>query len=262
MSEILRSNFRNKRVERVLGDPEFAGVNNWYNEQLKNFGEMVGKRAPLTDGKNWKKELTQDGEVENVDGSFFILQGETITKLDKDGKFLSTWTQPKLSQKEKVIVIPSAEGDEEIRISGFVGIAMNGHKILLTLAQEPFSHTSKKVLIRTPFQASVTKLQDLIDGKRESDPQLFDLTASLVPGKSPTEIIRLGELETFPLPYADANRIEASNLGFTVHLRDSEIIKKLENNGKNKWCTLQEVVALTRVGLLNGHTAAAVLASI
>lgn len=257
-----QSNFRNSRAELMLMLPELSGVRNWYQEQLRNFGEMTSEPAPLTDGDQWKRELTQSGEVDKVDGSFFTLQGQAIARYNPDGTISFKWTQPGLMQKEGEVNLPSKEGQERVRISGFVGVIRdeNGN-ILLSLAPEPFAHTPKKVLVRTPFQTSATKLQGIIDGKRELDPQLFDLIASIVPGKSPDEIFRMGILDIFPLPYADANRIDATNLGFSMQVRDPELIKKLENNGKNRWCFQQEAAALAKAGLLNGHTAAAILAS-
>lgn len=260
-AEVPQSNFRDSQAELVLNRPELAGVSSWYREQLRNFGEMTAEAAPLTDGNQWKRELTPGGEVDRVDGSFFTLQGQTITKYNPDGTVAFKWTQPGLIQKEGEVNLPSKDGQERIKISGFVGIIKNGDRILLTLAPEPFSHTPKKVLARTPFQTSATKLQGIIDGKRELDPQLFDLITSIAPGKSPDEIFRMGILDIFPLPYADANRIDATNLGFVIQVRGPELIKKLENNGKNRWCSPQEAAGLAKAGLLNGHTSAAILAS-
>lgn len=261
-AEVPQSNFRSSHAELLLSRPEFAGIRNWYKEQLGNFGEMTAETAPLTDGNQWKRELTPNGEVDKVDGLFFTLQGQAITRYNPDGTVGFKWTQPGLIQKEGEVNLPSKEGQERVKISGFVGIIKdeNGN-ILLSLAPEPFAHTPKKVLARTPFQTSATKLQGILDRKRELDPQLFDLIASIAPGKSPDEIFRMGILDIFSLPYADANRIDATNLGFSMQVRDPELIKKLENNGKNRWCSQQEAAALAKVGLLNGHTAAAILAS-
>ena len=261
-AEVPQSNFRDSQAELVLNRLELIGVKNWYKEQLVNFGEMAAEAAPLTDGNQWKRELTPSGEVDKVDGSFFTLQGQTITRYNPDGTVGFKWTQPGLIQKEGEVNLPSKEGQERVRISGFVGIIKNGDKILLSFAQEPFSHSPKKVLARTPFQTSAAKLQGIIDGKRELDPHLFDLIASIAPGKSPDEIFRMGILDVFALPYADANRIDATNLGFVMQVKEPELIKKLENNGKNRWCSPQEAAALAKAGLLNGHTATAILASL
>lgn len=255
--------FRSSRVESILAGPELRAVKTWYEEQLKNFGEMTVEPAPLTDGNQWKKELTADGEVGKVDGPFFTLQGQTVTKYNSDGSVGFKWTQPGLTQKEGEVNIPSKEGREKVRISGFVGIVKDENdNILLSLSQEPFAHTPKKVVARTPFQTSAAKLQGVISGKRELDPQLFDLITSMVPGRNPEEIFGMGILDVFPLPHADANRIDATNIGFTMKVTDPELIKKLENNGKNRWCTQQEASALAKAGLLNGLTSAAILASL
>ena len=256
------SDFRNSHAEQLLSRPELSAVRNWYQEQLRNFGEMTSEPAPLTDGKQWKGELTQSGEVDRVVGSYFIVQGRNITRYNPDGTVSFKWTQPGLIHKEVEMIIPSKEGQELVRISGIVGIIRDEKgNVLLSLSPEPFAHTPKKVLVRTPFQTSVAKLQGIIDGQRELDPLLFDLIGSIDPGKSMDEIFRMGKLELFPLPYADANRIEATNLGFSIHVRDSELIKKLENDGKNRWCSPKEVAALAKAGLLNGHSSAVILAT-
>ena len=259
MSEVPQPN---SKAEFLLAGEDLVGVRNWYKEQLKNFGEMTVEAAPLTDGDKWKKELTPSGEIDKVDGSFFTLQGQMVTKYNLDGTVGFKWTQPGLIQKEGEINLPSKEGKETVKISGFVGIIKNENgDVLLSLSQEPFAHTPKKVVARTPFQTSAAKLQGIIDGKRELDPQLFDLIASVAPGKNLDQIFKMGILDIFSLPYADANRIDATNLGFTMKVINPELVKKLENNGKNRWCSFQETVALAKAGLLNGHTAVAVLAS-
>lgn len=261
-SEAPQSYFRNLQTEAILSKPELADVKNWYQEQLRSFGEMTVESAPLTDGDKWKKELTPNGEIDKVDGSFFTLQGQTIVKYNSDGTIAFKWVQPGLIQKEGEVNIPSKEGQERIKLSGFVGIIKNGDKVLLSLAQEPFAHSPKKVLAKTPFQTSAVKLQGLMDGKRELDPQFFDLISSISPGKTPDEIFKLGIIDFFTLPYADANRIDATNMGFSIDVKALELIKKLENNEKNRWCSVKETSALAKAGLLNGLTASAILASL
>jgi hypothetical protein len=261
--EYPQSNFRDSKAEIVLRNSEMAGVASWYRESLKTFGEEVEESAPLTDGKQWKKELTTDGEINKVDGAFFTLEGQTITRYNLDGTVATRWTQPKLSQKEGEVNIPSSEGQEKVKISGFVGIIKdNNDNILLTLGQEAFALTPKKVLAKTPTQTSAVKLQGIIEGKRELDPGLYDLIKTISPDKNPDEIFRMGILDVFPLPYADANRIGATNIGFTMCIKDDLLIEKLKNNGKNRWCTLTETKALAKAGLLNGLTASGVLASL
>ncbi len=264
-AEVPQSDFRNIQTELVLARPELASISNWYKEQLRiNFGEMTSEDAPLTDGKNWKKEMTQEDEVYSVDGSFFTLKGQTITRYKPDGTVDFKWIQPGLMQKEGLVNFPTKEGSEQVKISGFVGAIKDPYEnILLTVAQEPFAHTPKRVLARTPFQTSAAKLQGIISGNRDLDPQLFDLITSLAPGQSPYEIFRMGILDIFSLPYADANRIDATNIGFILQIVDPTLFEKLTpNSGRNRWCNLVEVKALAKAGLLNGHTSSAILASL
>lgn len=253
--------FRESYAKEVLQRPENKSIGQWYTEQLESFGEMTVEKAPLTDGDKWKAEATPEGEVEQVDGAFFTLEGAKVIKYNADGSVGFSWTQPATIQKESEVTLPINRQEVKVKMSGLVGaVQFEGHT-LVTLAQEPLAHTPKKVLARTPFQTSAAKLQSMIEGKREVDPQLYDLITSLSPGKNVLEIFQMGLFDVFPLPYADANRIDATNLGFTLQVSDPALVETLKYGGKSRWCSPQEVKALARVGLLNGHTAAVALAS-
>jgi len=229
--------YLDSHIDTMLKAPELTGIRTWYEGQLANLGEITVTPAPLTDGDRWRRELTSAGEVDKVDGAFFTLQGQAITKYNPDGSVSSGWTQPGLLQKDA-----------------------NGN-VLLTVAQEPFAQTPKRALARTPFQTSSTKLQGIVDGNRDLDPTLYDLIASVATGKSPSEIFQMGDVSLFPLSYADANRIAATNIGFVLAVTDAKLAKKLESDGKNRWCSIEEVKGLTKAGLLNGLTATAIFAT-
>lgn len=258
--EMVPQSFRNTYAERALG--EFSDLKNWYEGRLESFGEMTVEDAPLTDGQQWKVEF-EGNEAKQIDGAFFTLKGQTVTRYNSDGTVSFRWTQPGLIQKEGNAKFPTPEGEQDIKASGFVGVIKDAEgNTLLTIAQEPFAQTPKKALARTPFQTSVAKLDGLIKGDEKLDPVLFSLLQKLGEGTNDIgELFSQGTVELFPLPYADANRIEATNIGFVTTISDKDLRDSLASNGQNRWCTPQEVSRLARTGLLNGHTAAAVLAT-
>lgn len=257
------ASLENKNPIEKLDRPELSGLSEWYDNQLEKLGEMTEDLAPLTDGENWKSELNSNNEVEKVSGAHFTIEGRKIVKHNPDGSVAFQWSQPGIIQTGEELSLPTGEKTEQMKnVSGFVGAIMHENKILITLTQEPFAHTPKKALARTPFQASAKKFSEIINGKREVDPQLFDLLSSLSPEKKLTEIFEMGTLDVFPLPHADANRIDTVNLGFIVKLSDPALIEKLKNNDQNRWCKPNELAALAKTGILNGHTAALTLATL
>ncbi|MBP7832514.1 MAG: hypothetical protein KA035_01965 [Candidatus Levybacteria bacterium] len=252
--------FRKLASERIMGELEATRL--WYQRGLERFGEMTVENAPLTDGKNWKATLAPNGEVEMVDGAFFTLIGQHVTRKKPDGSTDFEWTQPDLKQKEGQITMPTPEGEMLIQTSGFVGIILDeDNRALLALAQEPFAKTPKNVLIRTPFQASVAKLAGLMEGNRQLDPVLYDLLMKFGDDGDIKNVFAGRNIDLFPLPFADANRIEASNTGFALRVTDEALHQQLEMDGQNRWCSSRAISYITRAGLLNGHTANGYLAA-
>lgn len=252
--------FRKEALERTLDETE--GVRLWYEECLRRLGEMTVEDAPLTNSVEWKATMTEGGEVEEVDGAHFTLIGQTVTRYNPDGTIAFRWTQPGLLQKESTVTIPTTEGVREITASGFVGIILDEEdNVLLTLAQEPFAQTPKKALIRTPFQASIAKLDGILKGDRKLDPTLSDLLTVFGGGDDILKVFASGQVDLFPLPDTDANRIGAGNVGFALRITNPDLRDSLTGNGENRWFTPPEVSYITRAGLINGHTANAYLAS-
>ncbi len=241
--------------------PERVDLITWYSERLGTFGEMTVEKANATDGKNWKAEM--DGEeVKEIVGAFFTVDGAAVTRYKPDGEVDFPWLQPMIRQAETRLVMPTREGDVEIQISGLVGVARDeANNVLLTLAQEPAARTPKRVLFRTPLQTSATKFLDLLNGQREKDPNLYDLLARIGGGTDIRAMFGGQIIDSFPLPYADANRIDSANFGFAITVTDPDLRETLKNNGANRWCNPAEVRETMRAGLLNGHTAAAIFAS-
>jgi hypothetical protein len=123
---------RKETTARVMAELEATRA--WYESNLERLGEMTVEVADLTDGDKWKASLTETGQVENVDGAFFTLAGQKITRFNPDGSEAFGWIQPGLLQKESQIIIPTREGEMEVKTSGFVGIILNeDDHALLTL---------------------------------------------------------------------------------------------------------------------------------
>jgi hypothetical protein len=100
-----------------------------------------------------------------------------------------------------------------------------------------------------------------LNGQRELDPTLADILEKVGNGKPITDMFTTGEVETFPLAPADPNRIQATNIGFAMVVTDPGIRDSLVVDGKNRWCTPGEAKALAKAGVVNGHTAAVLLAT-
>lgn len=255
--------YREKHIERTLARPEYTDLNNWYQERLANLGEIEVTRSAVTGAGGWNKELTPEGEVDRIAGAFFTVDGFDVIVRNPDGSRRFGWHQPGLVNAESPINLPSPEGNQEMNVSGFVGVIMDPERnVLLTVTQEPLADTPKRALARTPFQTSATKLQGLLDGKDELDPTLADLLKKVGDGKAINEMFASGDVDVFPLALADANRISATNIGFGITIQDETLRDSLAADGRNRWCNNDEVRALKRAGLLNSHTASAIDAAL
>ncbi|KKQ34731.1 MAG: hypothetical protein US51_C0029G0003 [Microgenomates group bacterium GW2011_GWA2_37_6] len=252
---------RDHASQRILEGEEFAGLRTWYEERLVSFPEYTVTDANLTDGTNWKAALTVEGQVEFVDGAFFTLKGQRIT-ITKPDRSTFGWDQPGLIQKEGKVTVETDEGAEEITASGFVGVVKDADgNILLTLGQEPFAKTPKNVLARTPIQTSASKLASILDGDTAKDAAMYEFMSTVTGSEDVSGFFAAHAQDMFPPPYADANRIQATNIGFTTTISDPAMREAVTKNGQNRWCTPNEVARLAKAGILNGHTAAAVLAA-
>lgn len=247
--------------ESLLQREALRDVRGWYEGQLTKLPEITVTEADLTDGEKWVATLTEKGRVQNIAGAFFVLRGCKIAKYNPDGSPAGEpWTQPGLLQNETALTIPTPDGLREVQASGFVGIIKDIEgRVLLTLAQEPFAETPKNALLRTPLQTSATKFQGLLAGNREVDPNMYDTLQAIGGGQNISSMLADGTIDAFPLSYADANRIRATNIGFVMHVDDTTLHIALENNGQNRWFTQEEVNYAVRAGLLNGHTGNAIL---
>jgi len=254
--------YHSRPIRKLEISPEPVDLVSWYQERLETFGVVKLEDVPVTDGDKWKVNLTENSEVKEIVGAFFIIKGSQVTRLKPDGSAEFQWNQPGIHQVETEMVLPTREGELNIRTSGIVGALRDEiANVLLTLAPEPYARTPKNLLFRTPIQTSATKLADLLKGERDKDPAMYDLLSKVGGSEDIRVLFDSGKIDVFPLPYADANRIDATNYGFALTISDPELRETLKNDGRNRWCTPSEVDEAQIAGLLNGHTAGAISAS-
>ena len=252
--------FLARRVERELGSPKFRDLANWFSGRMQALPDMYTEPTPLTGKGGWSYEATPDGtQVDKIVSGFFEFKGDLVhTGKQKDDGTEVTWNQGGIHQAESSVTLPTPEGDFGMDASGFVGMIQDDKgNMLLSVGQEPYAKSPKRALARTPFQTSAKKLQGLLEGNKDLDPGLARTMDIIGQGRTPQQLFKDGTFNAFPLAAADANRIAATNIGFVHTVKDEKIKKALESDGANRWCTPDEVSALIRAGLVNGHTIAA-----
>lgn len=252
------------RKKAVLDKTDLDGVRTWYNKRIDAMSDMDINAAPLTGSGGWAEERTEDGEhVNRIVGKFFTVEGRQVEMKNPDDSTAKTWNQPGIIQTEIPVTLPTPDGDIHMKVSDLVGIIKDREgNVLLTVKQGVFAKTEKNAKVCSPFQTSSAKAKGILEkGQAELDPIFSETVAVLGAGQTLEEMFASGELEIFPLGEADENRIDATNVGFVTTVVDPTVHEKLRAGGKNRWCAPDEVKALARAGLINGHTAAALLAA-
>lgn len=245
------------KMENLKNNPETQAVYSWFTERVSALPEMKTEEAPLTDGEQWTHTKTETSEIQRISSKFFSIEGRSI----QTPSF--SWNQPGIIAEETPINLPAEQNVEEMDVSGFVGVIRDSEgNVLLTVGQEPLAQTPKKALVRTPFQTSAAKLQGIIDGNFALDQNLATLLQKVGNEKPIADMFTSGDIETFPLSPADPNRIQATNMGFSLTIADQTVRDSLVNDGKNRWCSLAEAKALSRAGVVNGHTASALFTTL
>lgn len=256
-----RSAYHTRPIRETGINPERLDLITWYRERLEDLPEIIVETVNATDGTSWKAVLEGE-QIREISGAFFVVRGSLVTKRALDGSVTQQWNQPGIHQTETELILPTREGDLKVKTSGFVGILRDEYaNVLVTLAQEPYARAPKNALFRTPFQTSAVRFARLLVGEREADTNLFDLLQKIGGSEDIRSMFASEKIDSFPLPYADANRIDATNYGFAVTISDSEFRENLKNNERNRWCSPVEVREIMRAGLLNGVTASAIFAS-
>lgn len=250
------------RRRGVLKKSDLDDVREWVESRIDAMPEMDIDVASLTGQGNWKEVRTDDEkEILRVEGDFFTLEGRKVIFREAYGTRISEWVQPGLIQKQIPVSIPTPEGNIDLLASDFVGIIKDRERnVLLTVGQGLFAKTEKHAKVRTPLQTSAVKAHGILErGDASLDPIFSETVKILGQGQSLLEMFATGEFETFPLGEADENRIDATNVAFVTTVWDQKVREKLKAGGKNRWCAPDEIKALARAGLINGHTAAALL---
>lgn len=250
------------RRRGFLKKSDLDDVRNWVEKSIDDLPEMDIDEAPLTGRGSWREVRTEDGtEVQRIEGDFFALEGKSVILREHYGTRISEWVQPGLVQKQLPISIPTPDGDIKLLASDFVGIIQDRERnVLLTVGQGLFAKTEKHAKVKTPLQTSAVKAHGILErGEVGLDPLFSETIKILGQGQSLFEMFASGELEVFPLGEADENRIDATNVAFVTTVWDMKVREQLKAGGKNRWCAPDEIKALARAGMINGHTAAALL---
>jgi len=195
-------------VSRVVGVEQKEAID-WYTEQLRNLPEMKVGSFPVTGAGGWEAKLTPEGQVEAVTGRHFTIEGRKVTTPTFG------WNQPIIVQRSEELITNEGEID---RISGIVLLLEDIHgRIFVSVAQEPgikaqiFEGKEVHPVVRTPFQTSVEKLQQLASGDEKVDPILYAVLSVL----SRDEVKDISSiLQDLPLKKVptDGNRIDSNVL--------------------------------------------------
>lgn len=184
-------------------------VREWYNEQLRKLPEMRVEPFAVTGAGGWEAKLTPENQVESIGGRHFEIVGRKITTS------ISPWNQPIIVQRSEELITNEGEND---RISGIVLLLEDIHgRIFVSVAQEPGIKAQivegKEVhpVVRTPFQTSVEKLQQLASGNEEVDPILYAVLSVLSRDEAKDISSILQDLPLKKVP-TDGNRIDSNVL--------------------------------------------------
>lgn len=245
--------FQARRIQTELSP--FPALSGWLSERIRTLPEMQVAKSPLTNEK-WKAQMAEGGEVEQINGSFFTVEGVRV----QTPKF--SWDQPSVQQTGTILELSTPDGAISAQVSGIVGVIKdNEGNILVTVGQEPLSDGPNHAVVKTPLQTSATKFMDVKNGETQKDTNMVAFLTTLYGDNAFDAFlahIASGEVEVFPLASADANRIHATNIGIAITLADEAKKQALVADGTNRWISKAEYEGLIKTGLLNGHTIAAV----
>lgn len=227
-------------------DAEQQEARNWYNEQISRLPEMKVERFATTGEGGWEARLTPENQVESIRGRHFNIEGRKVTT--------STfgWNQPLIIQRSEELTNERGEVD---KISGIVLLLTNPEgKIFVGVVQEPGikeqTVNGKEIhpVIRTPFQGSVEKLQQLANGIEKVDPILYSVLNILSKdsGKDLSALVQDIPLTKIP---TDGNRIESNVLYGKLNLTQEAANLVSERIPQGRFLSKHQLDALP----LNGH---------
>ncbi len=238
---------------------KFLESNYWLHQQIAQLPEFTVEPKPGFAGNQedpWGIR-EEDGitTISRPDGAFFSVQNQTITLHVGDKEI--QWTQPLVIQTGETL----STTEREQYITGFVFKVYDTQgKTLIALGQEPGAPTQTNAngeeihpALRTPLQASVSKMTQLIEGTLPVEDKFFQLAKALglVDENNQFNPNNLGPA-TFSMD--DANRVKASTLMGIVVVSPEQLQTAQKLLGENsKIITPLEESILATTGLFNGH---------
>lgn len=253
------------RPAEQLKGAEFTDLRRWVKEQAAKLPEMKVTKAPLTDNKSWKANLTPDQQVDSVTSPFFSLEGIQV-----DSQPLS-WHQGAVIQRSEFLPTKSGEKTE---VSGVVVLLKNPKgETLVTMAQEPLSPAQFRTkqgelltkpaanlteihpVVRSSIQTSVQKLQLISRSEalgNEYDKPLTRVLSAIAKDRK-TTVTDILNATTFSKAPTDGNRISSNVVYGTIEVSDSLAKQLSEALPDSRWCSQKEMDGLVVAGLTNGH---------
>lgn len=227
-------------------DLEHAEAVQWYTEQLKNLPEMKVEAFNVTGAGGWGVKLTTENQVEWIRGRHFDIVGKKISTPN------SGWNQPIIVQRSEEFTTSEGEVD---KISGIVLLLTDPwDRVFVSVTQEPGIKAQiiegKEVhpVVRTPFQASVEKLQQLASGNEKLDPILYGVLDSLSKDDRKDLSSMVQDIPFKRVP-TDGNRIESNVLYGVLQLTQEATDLVSEKIPQGRFLSRDELDVLP----LNGH---------
>lgn len=246
----------------IADRPAYREVREWYTERMGVLPEFKQEECSLTDGKTWRAEFDENGQVSKIarqDNLFFAIEGRKLTKVSGDGKVLFSWEQPVWISRETPVNVDVFGQERNLPVNGFLGVIRDTEgKVLMTVDQEVTAETPNHAIVRLAIQASAGKIALMRSGKPEADRQLAELLKIYSDGDIEQ---LLGRAEfMLPIPPEDTNRDVKHNLVLVMPPIDSSssLHTELEAGGKRKWLSREQLAMINLARLTNSHTMAAI----
>jgi hypothetical protein len=257
---------RQQALEREVRDPKMVSAIRWFIEESEKLPKMTVESAPLTDEKDWvttviyenqsEGNLTDTNETTSKPREVAFIKKKNSTMFNLEGRSVkkeggTAYLYPTIVQRSQEITIPTKDKEVKVDATGVVGVIRDKKgRMLLGLRQEYGATTDNHVILGSPYQTSVSKLENTIQDNENADEDLKELFSKVHKGKTVYSIIEDGEVPVFPGAHVDGQRIEDSTLVFSATITDKKTIRDIEN--KERFFNDYEFTGLVRAGLING----------